>query len=134
MSEADVLEQLFSLYDRYWVIVQWWASVSFGIIMIAHLASEKLSAFILLTILVLYTVYSLWLYFLLDYNMAITFGLIDELSSLADDGKLTAGGQEALGHPSGRYGVLLGMFALPITFFACAGYLVFSFVHARKST
>ncbi|MEP1472157.1 MAG: hypothetical protein ABJK20_15835 [Halieaceae bacterium] len=134
MSEADILEQLFSLYDRYWVIVQWWASVSFGIIMIAHLASEKLSAFILLTILVLYTVYSLWLYFLLDYNLAITFGLIDELSSLGDAGRLTAGGQETLVHPSGKYGVLLGMFALPITFLACAGYLVFSYVHARKST
>ena len=134
MSEADILEQLFSLYDRYWVIVQWWASVSIGIIMIAHLASEKISAFILMTILFLYTIYSLWLYFLLDYNLAITFGLVDELGSLAKAGELTAGGREALEHPSGQYGVWLGMLALPSTYLACSGYLVFAYIHARRST
>jgi hypothetical protein len=134
VNEADILEQLFNLYDRYWVIVQWWASVSFGIVMIAHFASEKIGAFLLLAILVLYTMYSLWLYFLLDYNLAISFGLIDDLSSLAEVGELTEGGRETLENPSGKYGVWLGFLSLPVTFTACAGYLVYSYVRARKST
>lgn len=134
VTEADILEQLFNLYDRYWVIVQWWASVSFGIIMIAHFASEKIGAFLLLSILVLYSIYSLWLYFLLDYNMSISFGLIDDLGSLADVGDLTEGARATLENRSGLYGVWLGLLALPVTFTACAGYLIYSYVHARKST
>lgn len=133
MSEAEILEQLFSLYDRYWVIVQWWASVLFALIAAAHLPSEKINPFPLVSILVLYTAYSLWLCSFLDYKLAIMFGLFGELNSLLHSGEITKGGREVLEQPSVRYGLILGWTSLPVTFCACAGYLLYSFVHVRKS-
>lgn len=132
MSEADILEQLFSLYDRYWVIVQWWASVSFALLLVAHFAADKLSSFLLASIITIYAIYTLWLYFLLDYNLAITFGLLDDLAALGAAGELTQGVREAMEHSSGMYGVWMGMVALPVTFLACSGYLVHAYIHARK--
>ena len=75
VSEAEILEQLFSTFDRYWFIVQWWASVSFGLIMIAYFAAEKISALLLGTILGLYLIYTSWVYMLLVYNVEIGAGL-----------------------------------------------------------
>lgn len=134
MSEADILEQLFSVFDRYWVIVQWWASVSFGLIMIAYFAADKLRAFLLVVILVLYLVYSGWVFMLLVYNVDVAYGLFEDLASLKALGLLESkGAKAALENPYVGYGTNLGMIALPATFFACVGYLVYAYLHARQS-
>jgi len=134
MNEADILEQLFSVYDRYWVIVQWWASVSFGLIMIAYFAAEKLRALLLVVVLGLYIVYSGWVYMLLVYNIEVAYGLFVDLASLDASGLLESeGARIALENPYVGYGTNLGMIALPATFFASVGYLVYAYVQARKS-
>lgn len=134
MSEAEVLEQLFSIFDRYWTIVQWWASVSFGVIMIAHFAADKLKAFLLITVLVLYVLYSTWVYLLLVYNVDIAYGLFRDLDALSRAGALESfGAQAVLENPFVGYGTSLGMVALPATFLACIGYLLYAYIHARKS-
>ena len=135
MSEAEILEQLFSVFDRYWFMVQWWASVSFGLIMIAYFAADKLSALLLGTVLGLYLVYSSWVYMLLVYNIDIAFGLLSDLNSLSSAGELkTQGARVAMENPFVKYGTWLGNVALPSTFFACIGYLLYAYAHARKST
>jgi len=133
MSEADILEQLFNIFDRYWTIVQWWASVSFGVIMIAYFAASKLRAFLLITILVLYAVYSAWVYFLLVYNVDIATGFFQDLESLRRAGELEShAARVVLDNPFVGYGTVLGMVALPATFLACIGYLLYAFMHARR--
>jgi hypothetical protein len=135
VSEADILEQLFNIFDRYWFIVQWWASVSFGLIMIAYFAAEKLSALLLGTVLALYFIYSGWVYMLLVYNIDIANGLMADLDSLSSVGDLkTQGAKNALENPFVVYGTWLGNVALPSTFFACIGYLLYAYSRARKST
>lgn len=134
MSEADILEQLFSVYDRYWVIVQWWASVSFGLIMIAYFAADKLRALLLIVILVLYLIYSAWVFMLLIYNIDVAYGLFEDLALLNSSGLLKSrGAKVALENPYVGYGTNLGMIALPATFFACVGYLVYAYIQARRS-
>ncbi|MEZ5503463.1 MAG: hypothetical protein R3E50_12730 [Halioglobus sp.] len=135
MSEAEILEQLFSVFDRYWFIVQWWASVSFGLIMVAYFAAERLSALILGTVLALYLIYSGWVYMLLVYNIDIASGLMADLSSLNSVGELKSqGAMNALENPFVTYGTWLGNVALPATFFACIGYLLYAYFSARNST
>ena len=135
VSEAEILEQLFSVFDRYWFVVQWWASVSFGIIMVAYFAAEKLSALLLGIILVLYLIYSGWVYMLLAYNIDIAYGLLADLNILSNAGELQSqGARNALENQFVRYGTSLGNVALPLTFFACIGYLLYAFFTARKST
>jgi hypothetical protein len=135
VSEAEILEQLFSVFDRYWFIVQWWASVSFGLIMVAYFAANKLSALLVGTVLCLYLIYSGWVYMLLVYNIDIGFGLLTDLSLLNSAGELkTQGAKAAAGNPFVQYGTWLGNVALPLTFFACIGYLLYAYFHARKNT
>lgn len=133
MSEAEILEYLFSIYDRYWTIVQWWASVSFGVIMIAHFAADRLKAFLVITVLVLYVLYSAWVYLLLVYNVDIASGFFEDLDSLRRTGALQSHGARAASeNPFVTYGTRLGMIALPATFLACSGYLIYAYIHARK--
>ena len=135
VSEAEILEQLFSTFDRYWFIVQWWASVSFGLIMIAYFAAEKISALLLGTILGLYLIYTSWVYMLLVYNVDIGAGLLADLNSLSNSDELkTQGARVALENPFVIYGTWLGNVALPLTFFACIGYLLYAYSHARRNT
>lgn len=118
MSEAEILEQLFSVFDRYWFIVQWWASVSFGLIMIAYFAADKLRALLLGTVLGLYLIYSGWVYMLLVYNIDIATGLLLDLNSLSSAGELKSqGARAAIENPFVIYGTWLGNIALPSTFF-----------------
>jgi len=134
VSEAEILEMLFSIYDRYWFIVQWWASVSFGIIMIAYFAADKLGVFTLVTVLALYCIYSGWVYMLLVYNVDVAYGLFADLDALNSAGELkTQGARVALENPFVNYGTRLGMIALPATFLACIGYLLHAFFHVRKT-
>ena len=67
MSEAEIIESLFSIYDRYWTIVQWWSSVSFSLIIVAYLAADRLNKGIVTTLLGLYTLYTVWVYLLMAY-------------------------------------------------------------------
>lgn len=135
MSEAEILEQLFSIFDRYWFIVQWWASVSFGLIMIAYFAADKLSSFLLVIVLGLYVIYSGWVYMLLVYNVDVAYGLFEDLNSLSSAGALKSqGAKVALENPFVTYGTWLGMIALPATFFSCIGYLLYAHFRSRKST
>jgi len=134
MSEAETLEYLFNIYDRYWTIVQWWASVSFGVIMIAYFAADRLKAFLLITVLVLYLLYSAWVYLLLVYNVDVAYGFFEDLDALRRTGALQShGARAALENPFVTYGTRLGMIALPGTFLACNGYLLYAYIHARKS-
>lgn len=133
MSEAEILEHLFSIYDRYWVIVQWWASVSFGLIMIAYFAADKLKALLLVTVLGLYLMYSSWVYMLLVYNVQIAYGLFEDLAALEAAGALVSeGARIALENRYVDYGTRLGMVALPATFLACISYLVYAYYQARS--
>ncbi|MAT93216.1 MAG: hypothetical protein CME59_11510 [Halioglobus sp.] len=134
MSEAEILEHLFSIYDRYWTIVQWWASVSFGVIMIAYFAADKLRAILLITVLALYVIYSAWVFMLLMYNVDIAYGLFEDLGALSRTGELeTQGARVALENSFVNYGTRLGMVALPATFLACIGYLLYAYSQVRKS-
>ena len=133
MSEAEIVEQLFSMFDRYWVIVQWWASVSFGLIMVAYFASEKIGPFLLVTVIGLYGIYSLWVFFLLAYNIAIGVGMLEDLDLLSSAGLLKSqGARVVLDHPFAAYGIWVGLIALPATFLSCIGYLLYAYFHARK--
>jgi hypothetical protein len=135
VSEAEILVQLFSVFDRYWFIVQWWASVSFALIMVAYFAANKLSALLVGTVLCLYLIYSGWVYMLLIYNIDIAYGLLADLNILSNAGELQSqGARVALENQFIRYGTSLGNVALPLTFFACIGYLLYAYFTARKST
>ena len=134
MSEADIIESLFSIYDRYWTIVQWWSSVSFSLIIVAYLAADRLNKGIVTTLLGLYTLYTVWVHLLMAYNVNMAVALLADLESLRVAGSLQSqGALVVLQDQLPEYGVRLGSVALLATFIACDGYFLYEYRETRKS-
>lgn len=134
MSEPEILELLFTIFDRYWSVIQWWASVSFGLLLVAHFAAERLRLLWLVGVVVLYAVYSLWVYLLLDYNMEIAFAYIRDLQAIIGTDSVSEGTQMVLRHPLALYGIQLGWVALLATYLACNGYLIYTYVTVGRQS
>jgi hypothetical protein len=133
LSESELIEHLFSIYDRCWTIVQWWSSVSFSLIIVAYLAADRLSKGIVATLLGLYTLYTIWVYSLMAYNINMAVALLGDLESLRVAGSLRSqGGMTALQDQLPVYGIWLGNIAQLATFIACVGYFLYAFRQARK--
>ena len=134
MTEAELVEHVFSVFDRYWAIVQWWASISFSLILVAYFAAARLSGRIVAILLLLYGLYSVWVYLLLQYNIDIAIGLISDLRVIEDSvGLQSAGAREVLTSRVSLLGTQLGTASLTCTFLACSYYLVHAFRREASS-
>jgi len=134
LSEAEIIESLFSIYDRYWTIVQWWSSVSFSLIIVAYLAADRLNKGIVATLLGLYSLYTVWVYLLMAYNVNMAVALLADLESLRIAGNLLSqGALVTLQDKLPEYGTRLGSVALLATFIACVGYFLYAYRETRKS-
>ena len=133
MSEAEIIEQLSNIYDRYWFMMQWWTSVSFLLIAITHFAIEKIGALLLFAIVLLYAFYSVYMQIYLAYNVDIMAGFLQELETLKNSGKLMSPGAKA--YLDSPYRVLGDKFATlvpPATFFFTLTYIVHAFFRSKN--
>jgi hypothetical protein len=48
MTEAEILAGLAAHGDRVWSVMQYWTSVSFGLLIAAHFAAERINKYALL--------------------------------------------------------------------------------------
>ena len=132
MTEAEIIEQISEIIDRLWVIQQWWASVSFGVLIIAHVASEKLNGFTVALILFLYTVYSVYVNEILGLSSDVLASFIADLEGLAESGSLVTEGAAAyIKQP--RYSPILVPIALYGTYVSAVAYLVFGYFRGRSA-
>ena len=134
MTEVEIVNHISALYDRYWVMVQWWASLSFGLIAVAHLAADRLTAYLLSLILILYLVYSVWMLNFYLYNLYALDGFLSDLGVLRDSTNLSSGSLAYLEGDGLGIGLLLQNIAMTVTFLGCIAYLVYSFVNRRNGT
>ncbi|NCF17231.1 MAG: hypothetical protein GWP63_03255 [Haliea sp.] len=86
MTEADLLEHLLSNGDLLWSQMQYWTSVSFGVLIAAHLAAKRLSWIILIGFVVLYTIFSSYIGQLVKLNLETIKGIGADLNLLAESG------------------------------------------------
>jgi hypothetical protein len=132
VSEAELMESLFSIFDRYWAVVQWWASVSFGLLLVAHFAADRLRGLWVTGIIFLYVSYSAWVYLLLQYNVEVAKAMMGDLQELVTAGTASSGTGVAVSSPLVLIGTDIGTLALSCTFLGCIAYLLYSY-YARKS-
>ena len=134
MTKADIAFQVTEYLNRIWDMQQWWASISIGVLIMAHLASSRLNLLLLLMSLGLYTSYTLYMTQMLGENYETILALIADL-------ELLVASQAAPSHASRE---LLAMrdtcpLAYYVTFggtFLCVvAYLLYSYVvthHKRR--
>ena len=86
MTETEILEQMVIHGDRVWSILQFWTSVSFGLLIAAHIAAANVSKFVLVVILVLYTLFTTMFIGMVLYDLEVILAGGMQLEMLAEAG------------------------------------------------
>ena len=133
MQEDSLLELLIMTQDSVRNTLQWWASISFGLIALGHFAAEKLKRPVVILLCCLYTLFTAFIFDHLTWLIWYLRGPNEELLALQDSGQLSIAGQSFV-NASG----LFGLGTIPIflgcaigTFFGTLWYLIHSYRKAQ---
>ena len=133
MTEAELLMIASEALDRMWSLMQWWASISFGLLLVAHIASSRIGTYLAVLVPVLYTCFSLGVVAIIGRNLGIVEAVYEDLRILqAGDIELSI---------TAKYMVqgagVVGSFAVPIalvaTYIGVLGYFVYCYRTERFS-
>lgn len=132
MSEADIIYQISEVLNRMWDLQQWWASVSFGVLVAAYLVGKHLNGFLISILLLLYSVYSLYMWELLGTNADVYVAFVDDLQGISESGvTLSSGASTYLSPPTMSY------FLVPIvligTYMSVISYTIYVFCHTKNN-
>lgn len=127
MTEADLLVEFATRTDRIWDITQWWASVTFGVLLAAHVGVNSLNKLIIFIILLLFTLFTVWVAQIVWANLvgvgAVKLALNDISSALSPVGKLVL-------EDSGVNRGITMIVAVSLTYLATVFYILY---HFRKA-
>ena len=102
MTIAELLAEISTSQERIWAILQYWSSVSFGLIIAMHMIQTQLKWVLVSALLLIYSAFSAFcVYYVMQAN-ALAFYLnqqayilIDELQTQGNDFSLVRDGLEA---------------------------------------
>lgn len=126
MTEADITYQISEILNRLWDLQQWWASVSFGVLVVAYLVGKKMNGILMSILLLLYAVYSVYMWDLLGVNVNVFWAYVGDLQKLSDSGVELSAGSKAYLIPVGIGGYLAPA-ALLGTFVSVVFYTLYVF-------
>lgn len=131
MNEADLIYQLSIVLDRIWSMQQWWASVSIGVLVMAHLASSRLNLFLIILSLALYSLYTFFMYSMLLENVGLLSALARDLQALIDSGVANSHvAKEQADIMNDGSGLFVATYAG--TYVSVMAYLLYSYMRARR--
>jgi hypothetical protein len=125
--ELQMLELIKLSLDQAWSLLQWWASISFGLIALAHFSARKLNLLFVTILLVLYTLFTAY-WFINFWSVALQLlGHIQDLAALRETETLSKASEATIDSFVGLRGPIA--FAILIlcvvgTFCASSGYLI----------
>jgi hypothetical protein len=133
MSEAEIMVQVSLNDEALWVMIQWWVSISFGLIALAHFGRNQLTLPLVILLALIYiagtgvywTVIQIYVQSSLDY-----FG---DLRSLRDAGALTQGTETYIRRWTDPWHVGFFGIAMIGIFFGTIWYFFYRYRGARRS-
>lgn len=132
MTEAEIVYQISETYNRVWSIQQWWASVSFGLLIVAHVASDRLNGLLVALMSILYTVFSVYLYTTMATNGDVASAFVKDLEVLEKSGVSLAQGSSAYTQNWKSSSAVLVLVTLGGTYLAANAYLIFCYIKHRN--
>jgi hypothetical protein len=131
MTEAEITLQISEYLNRIWVLQQWWASISIGVLIMAHLAAARLNPLLLVISLGLYTSYTLYMAQMAADNVQSVFALARDLQVMIDAGEVSSyNAHEQVdiinANPVLYYVTFIG------TYVSVIAYLVYSYLRVRR--
>jgi len=130
MSEAEIAYQLSEYLNRIWSMQQWWASISIGVLVMAHLASSRLNLFLVCISLGLYTTYTLYMLQMLGENYDTIVALANDLKALVDSGKVNSSNAMQMLQIPDTSGALYYI-TFGGTYISVVSYLIYSYIKER---
>jgi hypothetical protein len=83
-SELQIAYQYSELRSIFWNFVLYWTSVSFGLMIAAHVAAKNLHTIVIALITLLYVSFSVWMGFAMFTNSTIISGFMSDLKSMGE--------------------------------------------------
>lgn len=131
MYELALVETLREAMATIWSSLQWWASVSFGLMAVASLGRDRLNLFVTLSLTALYSLFTVYTLGNGSLMIAEAGGAVQDLAALRDAGTIGSVGARTLQsyeHPMAGLNFSLIFFSCFVaTYAGCLGYLWYSF-------
>ena len=132
MTEAEITYQISEYLNRIWMMHQWWASISIGVLIMAHLASTRLNLLLVCISLGLYSTYTVYMLQMSGENYDALVALARDLQQLLDSGQAQSyNARHQVGimdtNPVLYYVTFGG------TYISVTAYLIYSYFKARES-
>jgi hypothetical protein len=84
MTEADLLAQLNSTGEFLWSLMQYWTSISIGILIGAYLAAKRINTYFLGAFILVYVVFTGQITWLMILQLETIRGVIIDLQAIED--------------------------------------------------
>ena len=105
MDELTLIQIRSDSFAQVWSSLQWWASISFGLIALCAFKRERLNLAVTAGLTVLYTVFSIYTLLNVGSMMTNVVGAMAELSALRDAGQIGYIGTQVIGYAEGPGGL-----------------------------
>jgi hypothetical protein len=131
MTEYEAMYLLTETFDRIWSHIQFWSSVSFGYLILAHVAAHRLNLLLISILTILYIAFSIHMLDVMRLSSAYVIGYTETLRQLADTAGLnTPAARVAI---SEQRSVWAGGIAMLGTFIVTVVYLPYNYYRQRRA-
>lgn len=134
MSEAEIVHQLSEIFNRVWSMQQWWGSISIGVLILAHIAADRLNAFLVAFVVAVYSAFSFYVWRLMARNWNTINHYLRDLQALADAGERLSSGTLTYMEPQSPVVMILVPVTLIAVFAGCNAYLLYRYWKCRRQS
>ena len=130
MLEVDFLAEITNRTDMAWNVIQWWASITFAVLLAVHLTARDLTALLMTIILVLYSLLTIATGQAILVHNAITNSALEGLQLLSNDTIISRVGETVLVEYVSGIRVAAGttlFVTLIVTYFATIFFIIYSY-------
>ena len=136
MSESELLYQYGYNWEIMYTLLQWWLSVSIGLLAIARFFPKKLNLFLVVLLILLYVSFSIYSIGGVNMFFQQNLGVLEELRSLRADGSVSRAGELLLEQMEGIWPVFAAssyVVCVAGGFFGSIAFFIYSYRRGRLS-
>lgn len=133
MTEYDLIFTWSETTGHLWAMIQFWVSISFGLIVVAHIAAHKLNIVLVSTMILLYSFVSIFIGSLIVADGNILQAVYFDAARLIETKETTSATIAALANyqTKEQFGGFFISIALPVTFISTIAYFIYSYKKSR---
>ena len=137
MNEYDLIFAWSEVTSHLNNLMQFWVSITFAILMVAHFASERLNLFLVCVLIALYSVFSTFFFGLYMADGSLIASIFSDAAALAESQGENASQTLISLSRYNFFGGEQGAYALvvvsPLTYLCAVGYLIYNYKQSNRN-